>query len=148
MENFAEREFGEVCEMLFAVQAMKRGLIVSKPLHNVKYDFIVDNGTSLVRVQVKSTRSVTSRPNAKYKAYGVMVAHGFKSKKLYDKNHIDVFAIYVQPENAWFFIPVEDLNASKISVLLEGGSKYVQYLEAWKFLTKTNGHKETQPQKE
>lgn len=120
------KEFGELCEMEFAVAAMKRGMIVSKPLQTTKYDLIVDNRKSRLRVQVKATRYLNKNK------YEISISHGCESKKLYNKKQIDFFAIYIQPEDLWYFIPVDFINCAKIGLNINSEtSKYKQFKNAW-----------------
>lgn len=46
---------GEIGEAAFMLEAVRRGFIVSQPFgHAQKYDFIVDTGTKLLKVQIKA----------------------------------------------------------------------------------------------
>ena len=48
---------GEVAESAFLHKAMDKGLVVAKPWgDSSRYDFVVDSGERLLRVQVKSTK--------------------------------------------------------------------------------------------
>lgn len=121
--------FGELIEMEFMVRAMRLGLKVSRPLNETKYDVIVDNGRNLFRIQVKATRSINNK-NAK--SYGVMTSYGTEGKKLYNRSHIDFFAIYVEPEKCWFIMPVETICHAKITISMKAkNSKYASFKEAW-----------------
>ena len=123
------KEFGELCEMEFALEAMKRGLKVSKPMRTQKYDFIVDNGKELLRIQVKASRSINSK---RYDSYGVMVSHGRDSKFVYNNDHTDYFAIFIEPLKIWYFLPVNFVQATKISIRPNSKeSKYNQFKNAW-----------------
>lgn len=125
---------GELAEMEFMLEASKRGLSVSKPFtHFSKYDFIVDNGKRLIRVQVKASSSIDHSRN--YKPYSVICSHGLGSKKKYTKEHIDFFAVYLQPIKTWYFIPVDVVNALKIALNPKSKtSKYALFKENWNLL--------------
>lgn len=48
---------GEIGECAFLLEAVRRGFLVSQPFgHAQKYDFIVDTGNKLLKVQVKAAR--------------------------------------------------------------------------------------------
>jgi len=94
-------------EVLFLAKTMELGLVASRPFAPCKYDFIVDNGEELLRVQVKMTSSVTPTQN-NGDTYVVKVASGSKSKKAYTKKDVDVIAILCHPINVWYIIPIED----------------------------------------
>lgn len=121
--------FGEMCEMEFIVRAMRLGLKVSRPLTETKYDVVIDNGKNLLRIQVKGTRSINNKGAM---SYGVMTSYGAYGKKLYDKTHMDFFAIFVEPENIWFIVPVDEINYSKITLSPHAKkSKYTPFKDAW-----------------
>lgn len=119
--------FGELCEMEFCLRAMRLGLRISRPITESKYDVVVDNGKKLLRIQVKATRPVIRR-----NGYGVMVSYGKDSKKIYDISHIDFFAIFIEPVDVWFIVPVDFINCSKITFSPGSKkSKYAPYENAW-----------------
>lgn len=116
--------FGELCEMEFALQAMRRGLIVSRPYNETRYDLLVDNKKQVFKIQVKGTRS-----------NGVMVSYGSSKKKLYSQCQIDFFAIYLFNFSSWYLIPVKEITSVKISINPKAKrSKYKKYLEAWSLI--------------
>ncbi len=125
------KKFGELCEIEFAVEAMRLGLIVSKPFGEVKYDLIIDNGKKRLRIQIKSTRTLSCKTK-KSQFYSVNISSGSYGQTLYNKKQIDFFAIYVAPEKTWYIIPVCFLNVGKISLAPSSeNSKYDQFREAW-----------------
>ena len=100
---------GELTELRFYLIAYSRGWIISKPFgDNAKYDFVVDVGGKLSRIQVKST-SIMDHTNRQDR-YAVLAASGNKVKKVYTKNEIDFLAMYIIPEDVWYIIPVEKLD--------------------------------------
>ncbi|GAG54005.1 unnamed protein product, partial [marine sediment metagenome] len=74
----------------------ERGYIVSKSFgDNTKYDFILDSGNKLSRVQVKSVsvKDTSARANR----YRILAPHGRDRKSLYTKDQIDILVAYVIP---------------------------------------------------
>lgn len=93
---------GCYAEYLFAVKCMESGFDVSMPLLNVStYDAIVDTGSRLIKVQIKSsflpadekrnTVKVSVRQNGKNDAYQV--------------NEIDYLALYTDHYKGFFILP-------------------------------------------
>jgi PD-(D/E)XK endonuclease len=55
-KNATRKQLGELAEMMFMVKATTKGLIVSKPYgESHRYDFLVDSGKRIWRVQVISS---------------------------------------------------------------------------------------------
>jgi hypothetical protein len=122
---------GEMAEAAFLHKAMELGLVVSKPWgENSRYDFVVDTGERLVRVQVKST-------SCKCEGRYAVSAHGSDPKTGYSAEDIDFLVAHVPPEEAWYVIPVEAF-APHLHLWLyprgEHAGQYEKYREAWELL--------------
>jgi hypothetical protein len=97
------------------------------------YDFIVDNGAHLVRVQVKSTSTVSNG------LYHVNAGRRSTSGPVpYQPSQVDYLAIYVFPEDTWYILPVPIL-VGRNSLLLyphrnPKPGRYGPYREAWHLL--------------
>lgn len=126
------KDIGELAEAEFICASMRRGLIISEPRgDNQKYDFIVDSGTRLLKVQVKATSSYSKNKDF----YQVGTSYGSDSKKLYTSNDIDFFACYIVPKECWYIIPVTSVHTPSIRLYDSSGvSKFSPYKEAWRFL--------------
>jgi len=99
---------GDWVEVCFLLRALTLGLRVSKPYgENCPYDFIVDNGRRLLRVQVKSVLI----PQEGF--YQVKTAGGNRSKRAYSPRELDLIAAYVIPADAWYIIPLRALAGRK-----------------------------------
>ncbi|MFZ0863537.1 MAG: group I intron-associated PD-(D/E)XK endonuclease [Candidatus Sulfotelmatobacter sp.] len=94
---------GERSEAAFLHQAANRGFGVAKPWGDSRrYDFILDNGACLHRVQVKCTESIRAR------AYETRATYTTgKGRAAYTKQDIDFIAAHVVPLDIWYIIPVE-----------------------------------------
>ena len=123
---------GELAELAFAHKASAMGFKVSKPYgDSERYDFVVDSGTRLWRVQVKCT---TSRLCGMYR----INSHRRTAEGVvpYDPRDVDFLACYVLPEDVWFVIPIEAACQST-SVLLcpkkwrKDNGKFEGYREGW-----------------
>jgi len=122
---------GEMAEAAFLHKAMELGLVVSKPWgENSRYDFVVDTGERLLRVQVKSTSCLCGGRYA-------VAAHGSDPKTGYSAEDIDFLVAHVPPEEAWYVIPVEAF-APHLHLWLyprgEHAGQYEKYREAWELL--------------
>ena len=122
---------GEFAELVFQLAAILRGFKVSKPHGDSdRYDFILDTGTRLWRVQVKSTS------NFHEGLYHVNSGRRLNQRAVpYKENQIDFLVVYVVPEETWYIIPVADLE-HRVSLLLYPKNNpkpglYGKFREAW-----------------
>lgn len=102
-----------------------RGWQVAKPFGEMtRYDVIVDTGTRLLRVQIKSTSKIKAAGSFTIRLCG---GSGVK----YTSQECDVIACYVEPRNQWFLIPVGALRGRGVHAVLGRRSQYARYLDAW-----------------
>jgi hypothetical protein len=126
---------GEAAETVFLRRAISLGLTVSQPWgDSARYDFIVDSGVRLSRVQVKSV----SRPSPR-NAYHLCVAAGSGGKHPYTPRDIDFLAAYIIPEDIWYLIPSPVLRAVHTIALHPGPTRqrpgrFESFREAWHLL--------------
>ncbi len=67
-----------------------------------RYDFILDNGRRLHRIQIKCTESIRAQ------AYETRATYTTgKTRAVYTKKDIDFIAAHVVPLDIWYIIPVE-----------------------------------------
>lgn len=94
---------GERSEADFQSAAIHRNFGVARPWGDSRrYDFILDNGRCLYRVQVKCTESIRMRAYETRATYSVG-----KGRAVYTKNDIDFIAAHVVPLDIFYIIPVE-----------------------------------------
>lgn len=122
---------GEIAESAFLHKAMELGLMVSKPWgDSSRYDFVVDSGKQLLRVQVKSTACLW---DGRY----TIGAHGCDPSAGYTAQEIDFLVVRVVPEDAWYVIPMEAFAGRRHLSLYPRGEhagQYEKYREAWELL--------------
>jgi len=122
---------GEVAESVFLAKAISLGLGVAKPWgDSERYDFIVDSGKRLWRVQVKSAFEEMKDGG------GYMIrATGSEGNVAYTPEEVDVVVAYIVPEDAWYVIPIEAFKDVKGMKLFPRAkkrrSKHEKYREAW-----------------
>jgi hypothetical protein len=138
----SHKERGEWVELQFMAQAARRRFAVSKPWGDIRsYDVGIEHGENYLRVQVKST---ICRSGAGYRCQ-FMPNH--RKKVGYSLQQLDLFAAYVIPEDAWYFVPAVLLlgkrrhSMAMLSPIEPPKKKasycYECYREAWNLLTKT-----------
>ena len=123
---------GELVELKFMTKAAEHGLEVAKPWgDSARYDFVIEHGGRLLRVQVKSTQC------RKKNSYACSVRPNLRSKP-YQAGEFDFVAAYVIPEDVWYIIPAKLVVKGKMGLvsLSPGvrGHKYEKYIEAWKLM--------------
>jgi len=125
---------GIIAELRFQQEAIARKLKTSVPTYaQERYDVIVDNGTSLFRIQIKSVTN--HRMIGKAKEFRVALTGGDKVTK-YKRNEVDFFAIHLNELDIWYVIPAIKVNGIKYLTLYpEGDSKYSLYEDAWGLLS-------------
>jgi len=118
---------GDLGELAFELKAASLGFGVSKPHgDDERYDFIVDSGERLWKVQVKSS----CRPYRTGYA-----THGDRGRGIrYKISEIDFLVAYILPRDIWYVIPVRRLTprlAFYPSGCGKGGGFLECYREAW-----------------
>ncbi len=127
------RLLGARAELLFSAQCHELGYYVSKPWSDdCPYDFILDTGKRLIRVQVKSTSS----PASKSGGYYCTIRRRSGVLRSYRKKDVDVIAVYISPEEAWVIIPVRELSQHTTFYFKprDPNSQYSSFVEAWHLL--------------
>jgi hypothetical protein len=119
------KALGEAAEAAFLAKVTSLGFGVSKTWgDSERYDFIVDSGQKLWRVQVKSSRH--------FRSYYKVTTRG--ATQAYTAAEIDFIAIYIVPENLWYLIPIS-LAASRDRMYVSPNralhSQHEKYREAW-----------------
>jgi len=94
--SLTRKRRGEMAEAAFVAKAVSLGFGVAKPWGDSDpFDFIVQAGGRLSKVQVKSAHCVGEDGTYSIRAHG----HDMKA---YRADQIDVLVAYVVPENVWY----------------------------------------------
>jgi PD-(D/E)XK endonuclease len=120
------KDQGQISELRFQLAATVRGFTVSKPHgDNSPYDFILDNGSRLYRIQVKSTA---------FDRGGSYIFHLYSGagRRIYTAAQVHFFALYIVPEDTFFIIPFTLLRGRKDFSLSMNG-KFKAFKENWDF---------------
>jgi hypothetical protein len=95
---------GERSEAAFLNRAAALGFGVAKPWgDSLRYDFILDNGQRLWRIQVKCTATIRARAYETRATYTVG-----KTRAAYTRKDIDFIAAHIVPLDLWYLVPVEE----------------------------------------
>ncbi len=135
---------GELSEAAFLHKAQSLGFKVCKPWgDSERYDFILDNGERLWRVQVKCTEHQRARG---YDIQSIYV-NPKGDKTLYTSAEIDVLIAHVVPVDVWYVVPIETIVFSKSLRLYPDAScpraRFEQFREAWHLLKPKDGSPKT-----
>jgi len=133
---------GELSEAAFLHKARSLGFKVCKPWgDSERYDFILDNGHRLWRVQVKCTEQL--------RAGGYDIQPSYVNprgdKTSYTAEDIDVLIAHVVPVDAWYVVPVEALAFKSLHFYPDHfcpRARFEQFREAWRLLQAKNDPKE------
>ena len=134
--GLAARQHGDLGEVAFLHQAIALGFMVAQPYGtNHPFDFIVQGGRNLWRVQVKAVSHMRGGLYA-------LITRRSQGQRLraYSKSEVDFVAVYIIPENAWYILPVCEV-AKRVTLLFrpQGYHRpdiYAHYREAWHLLRK------------
>jgi len=125
---------GEVAEAAFLHKASSLGFSIAKPWgESDRYDFILQSGNSLARVQVKSAYSAGE--------YGGYTFHacGNCHTDVYTSQDIDFLVAYIVPDDVWYVLPIEIFRGISGAKLFPQSrrrmSKFEKYREAWHLMT-------------
>jgi hypothetical protein len=129
---------GELSEAAFLLKATSMGFGVAKPWgDSERYDFIVNAGGRLWRVQLKSTAVVHARGYEVQPLYSVY-RRGGRGKGEYTADEIDVLAVHIRPCDVWYVIPVEALALAKNLRFYPDieckCARWENYREAWRVM--------------
>ncbi|MGO9647790.1 MAG: group I intron-associated PD-(D/E)XK endonuclease [Terriglobales bacterium] len=125
---------GEVAEAAFLHKAASLGFRVGKTWgESDPYDFLVDTGGRVLRVQVKSAYAA-----GEYGGY-TFHAHGNTRTDVYTSRDIDFLVAYIVPENLWYVLPVEIFARTSAAKIFPASrrrmSRFEKYREAWSLMT-------------
>lgn len=120
---------GTVLELEFAAECIRRGAVVSQPFgDNAHYDFLVDSGARIFRVQVKA-----ASPKPDGRSFSVNLTRklpkmrpddpGGSSRSVpYEEGVLD--CIVTRARGIWFFFDSPHLLTANESVYPESGDAY------------------------
>lgn len=138
--RLASNEQGDLGEVEFLHKAISLGLAIAKPYgQNHRYDFIVDDGKNLWRVQVKTCAAAQ---DDLYKVGIYCTLHGVRVP--YTDSEVDFVVVYIMLTKTWYVLPAREV-AGQMYLRFRGPSEthhrdpYARYREAWHLLREPDG---------
>ena len=125
---------GERSEAAFLHKASSLGFGVARPWgDSERYDFILDNGRQLLRIQTKATNSLRAH------AYETRATYTTgKGRAVYTRRDIDFLVAHVIPLDLWYILPVEICTPQPMLRFYPHRQakkmRLEQYREAWHLL--------------
>jgi PD-(D/E)XK nuclease superfamily protein len=108
------KRMGEVSEAAFQLKAMSLGFEATRPFgDSARYDFILDTGGRLWRVQLKSTSVLHGRGYEVQPTFSVYKDAYGRGKEGYSADDIDLLVVHVRPLDVWYVLPVEAFMPAK-----------------------------------
>jgi len=96
------KQTGERSEAAFLHRASALGFGVAKPWgDSLRYDFILDNGERLWRIQIKCTESIRAQAYETRATYSIG-----KGRAVYTTHDTDFIAAHIVPLDIWYILPV------------------------------------------
>lgn len=131
------KQAGTLYESMFKVEILKRGMHVCEAEGDyLPYDVIVDNGTKLLKVQVKGTCSKRTKTG-----YNISTAMGAKTsmKNHYADKAYDILAALVlgEGESYWYIIPKEKIGKNLTIKLYPNPTskgRWEKYRHGWELI--------------
>ncbi len=103
---------GDISELRVAVALTEAGYAVSKPLgENQRYDLVADDGTRMLRVQVKS-----GRIRGEVVVFNCCSSHGHRRTVLSSRPYtgqIDLLAVYCADNGKVYLVPEAELTRTR-----------------------------------
>jgi hypothetical protein len=131
--NLTKRR-GELGEAAFLAKAASMGIGVAKPWgDSERYDFIIDPGGGLLKVQIKSAYCVSAARSG-----GYHIRAQPRQNVSYSPNEIDLLIAYIVPLDIWYVFPPQAfVNMSSVHLFPNSDqrrSRFEQYREAWEWV--------------
>lgn len=143
LNEIQHKHKGIIAEQAVSLEAIQRGWTVSIPIgNNAPYDLIIDTGSKLLKIQVKSAWYDSSKNN-----YMANTRMSKTNRKIYKQVHycegdFDFAIIYVPDTKDFYIIPITVFLSFKSSVLIQSPSAKRQrksraaiYKNAWNLLS-------------
>jgi len=138
--EISTNEQGDLAEAAFVLKAMSLGLVVAKPFgQNHRYDFMVDGGSGLWRVQVKASSHMS------WGSYHACISRKKAGIKVaYTESELDFVVVLIVPEQTWYVLPVR-VVVGRMALMFRGQNlkhhrdPYAYYREAWHLLREPDG---------
>jgi hypothetical protein len=113
------KSVGEVSEAIVLAELAKKGYAVSTPFgNNQRYDFIVDDGKTLARVQVKTGNLVNGCIS-----FATCSKNGFTGERKDYSGQIEFFLVYSPDTKEVYKVPVSVVSKTQMLLRTEPAKK-------------------------
>jgi PD-(D/E)XK endonuclease len=128
--TITRKQQGDIIEVAFLHKAIELGFSVTKPYGDCEaYDFVLDSGCQMWRVQVKSSYSKRNS------AYVINACRNRAIERPYSPDEIDFLVAYTTPDEAWYVIPATAIAGHRAICLhphmKDSVGQFEQFREAW-----------------
>lgn len=124
---------GAVIEQKCFLKCIEQGWIVSKPLFdNARYDFLLDTGNKIYKIQVKSSRWNESHTGFSFNGYSQHSTGNGNKRMKYTNQEIDYFMTEFEGQFYLYPAPEQGLTAKTLR-LAEGNQSNISYARDYIF---------------
>jgi hypothetical protein len=110
---------GEIAQLKVMLRAMEKNVVLSKPLVDSRYDFILDNGQKLERVQVKYASGKMPHSRGSIRV-DLKSWEGRKLRRRYSADEVDALLVYIpQIDKVLRFEPYLFCERATLTVRIE-----------------------------
>lgn len=111
MRKSNELQIGKAGEYIVCADLIIKGLIAYPSEQGLPYDVVIDNGTKLIKCQVKTTERPRVIPQRKKETFAYIFnikRHGKGNTKRYTNEEIDIFALVELENKTVIYLKNED----------------------------------------
>jgi hypothetical protein len=104
MEELTTQAKGKITELKVASYFLEKGFIISLPIVDTRYDFLLDYQGKILKIQVKTAHLIEDRTAIEFKTCNTHInTQGIENRNY--KGEIDYFATFYQ--NKCYLVPVD-----------------------------------------
>lgn len=108
---------GALTEQKCFLKCIEKGYIVSKPLFdNARYDFILDTGEKLLKIQVKSSRWNQTKTGFSFNGYSQHSTGNGNKRMKYTSKEVDYFMTEFEDEFYLYPVPEEGISEKTLKL--------------------------------
>ncbi len=122
------KDKGNITEAIVLAELIKRGKKVLLPFgDNLRYDLLIDNeDETFTRVQCKTARLLPGETNIEFASSSSQYQRGGERHGY--KNQADVFAVYSPDTDKIYWVPVNEVGPTSVSLRLKPSKKNFGYI--------------------
>jgi len=144
MQELNTNQKGKIAELKVEIRAIMNGWIASRAPEACRYDYILDDGEKVYRVQVKYSSAEDSRHSGGAVSVNLSSWEGNNrdinrtKSKPYNKEEIDAVLVYIEPVDKICWLPSDKFDGkNRISIRYEptanGQKKGINFLQDYEW---------------